>query len=222
MDKIIFDKQYHSNGVVSYEKKTDFYDEVWYDEQGRPVRLIDADGQEHCWKYSEAGLTIQRLDNDGNKYIEEYDTNGNLIYQKEPDREFGVVFDVNGSTACIWTVDSLPRIPCIKVENKEAKTIYRKVDEIEHWFKYDEYGNCIHEYASNDVYEKMVYDENHRIICKKNQKGIFSWYEYRKDGTLKKILSSDGIIFYFDKGSQPSGIWFNPFLWFKKKPNIFE
>jgi RHS repeat-associated protein len=143
-----------------------------YDESGRLVRAINADGDSVSYVHDVAGRQEQITDADGFVTVVEFDDYGNAIKITDP---------LGGVTSNVYDADG----NLTATTNAVGETTL---------LSYDTRGNLVTQTNAIGATVEFVYDGGDRLILERDALGRETSFEYDASGRLASITGAAGII----------------------------
>lgn len=156
--------------------------EYTHDVNGRTETVRDRLGNVTVYTYDENGNVLQKVDALGNKTVNTYDKNNHLLSSKDP----------LGNTT--------------SYEYDENNNLVKKIgaDGLEANFSYQS-NNLVTSISVLDVDKtRITYDRKYNVTSVKDAEGNITNYGYEKDGTLKSIADEIGVYktYTYDKNKR--------------------
>jgi YD repeat-containing protein len=141
-----------------------------YDDAGRLIRAVDAEGRERTQEYDDANRRLVQVNPDASRRTTEYDTDGNITREvDELDRETRWTFDANGEVASLTNAAN-------------ETTLYSHDDGGRETRREDAEGNVV----------THVYDDDGRLASMTDANGGTTTYTRDARGNVLEVVAPDG------------------------------
>jgi YD repeat-containing protein len=171
-------------------------DEFWaeYDEDNNPIHYKYDDGYEEYLKYNDKHQVITFKNTEGFECVKDYDTNGNMISYRRLDgeRPDWSIYKYDKNNNEIYFKSSIGSELWHEYDENNKVIHFKNESGYEYWNEYDQKGNLIHKVDSHKNETWYTYDNNNNIITLQNLRGnekTFEQYSYNENNKL--ILRKD-------------------------------
>ncbi len=154
-----------------------------YDERGRMISELRADGVQLDFTYDANGYMNSRTDGNGNRYLMEYDVRGRLLQETDPlGNKVKRTYDARGNVISITDPRGLVTTLQYDSMNRVVQTIYPSGGKV--LTTYDSNGNILSETDLNGNKTSYQYDLRGRRVAKIDAKGNAWSYQFDSDDNL--------------------------------------
>ncbi|MCL2164827.1 MAG: DUF6531 domain-containing protein [Oscillospiraceae bacterium] len=183
-----------------------------YNEQNKPISIIDAEGNITTYEYDDIGQLIKTTDALGYSIVYRYDQLGRMVsmtdalgftwsYDYDPEGRITSVIDGIGNASSIVN-NSMGRVMS-HTNARGYSTSYtydamgratRITDALGNYSRnvYDTNGNLVEQHDRNGNKWEYIYDANNRIVEAKDPLGFVTTYVYDANGQGTKTISAVG------------------------------
>ncbi|MBQ9625350.1 MAG: RHS repeat protein, partial [Clostridia bacterium] len=164
--------------------------EIWFDEQKRTIKQIDAMGNTTEYSYDDNGNMHSSTDETGQISYYEYDANGNKIKDTAPDGSI-VAMEYDESNNLTKVTDQLGKETKYEYDDNRNLIKQTSADKSVVSYGYDKFGNVIKVKDSAGNIQTMEYD-GVRLIKSKDALGNEMQYSYDLEGRMTSSVDALG------------------------------